>query len=332
MTTVQPDDPPLAGPGELLEVDNDSSYADSTTSSDLTSLASSVTRGLYENGRRYHSFGSSQYAFPNDDAELDRLDMQHAMMTRLLDNKLFWSPISHPRKVLDLGTGTGIWAMDFAELFPAAEVVGTDLSAIQPSWVPPNCKFEIDDAERDWTWPEDTFDYIHNRNFVCSIRDWPRLIEQCYRHAKPGGYVEFQEKHPWIISDDNTLAPDSPLVRWSEHFFLAGDKFGKPPASPRHLKTWMEAAGFVDVEEHVLKLPIGPWPKEQRLKQVGAFERVNMDEGIEGLTLMLFTRALGWSKDEVEVFLAQIRKEVKRKDVHSYYHFYVVYGKKPEKA
>lgn len=82
----------------------------------------------------------------------------------------------------------------------------------------------------------------------------------------------------------------------------------------------MEAAGFVDVEEHVLKLPIGPWPKEQRLKQVGAFERVNMDEGIEGLTLMLFTRALGWSKDEVEVFLAQIRKEVKRKDVHSYYH------------
>ncbi|KAK7715750.1 hypothetical protein SLS57_006755 [Botryosphaeria dothidea] len=313
MTTVQPDHPPLASQGEVLEVDNDSSYAESTTSSDLTSLASSVTRGLYENGRRYHSFGSSQYAFPNDDAELDRLDMQHAMMTRLLDNKLFWSPISHPRKVLDLGTGTGIWAMDFAELFPAAEVVGTDL-------VPPNCKFEIDDAERDWTWPEDTFDYIHNRNFVCSIRDWPRLIGQCYWHAKPGGYVEFQEKHPWIISDDNTLAPDSPLVRWSEHFFSAGDKFGKPPASPRHLKTWMEAAGFVDVEEHVLKLPIGPWPKEQRLKQVGAFERVNMDEGIEGLTLMLFTRALGWSKDEVEVFLAQIRKEVKRKDVHSYYH------------
>lgn len=77
------------------------------SSSDLTSLASDVTRGLYENGRRYHSYGSSQYAFPNDERELDRLDMQHSMMTLLLENKLFWSPLNSPHKVLDLGTGTG---------------------------------------------------------------------------------------------------------------------------------------------------------------------------------------------------------------------------------
>ncbi|GME22855.1 putative tam domain methyltransferase protein [Neofusicoccum parvum] len=266
------------------------------SSSDLTSLASDVTRGLYENGRRYHSYGSSQYAFPNDERELDRLDMQHSMMTLLLENKLFWSPLNSPHKVLDLGTGTGIWAMDFAEMFPSAEVVGTDLSAIQPSWVQPNCKFEIDDAEANWTRPPDYFDFIHNRNFVCSIRDWPRLVEQCYRHTKPGGY------------------------------------FGKSPTSPRHLKGWTEAAGFVDVREHALKLPVGPWARDQRLKKVGLFERVNMDEGIEALTLMLFTRALGWSVDEVQVFLAGVRREVKRKDVHAYYHFYVVYGKKPEDA
>ncbi|EKG16084.1 hypothetical protein MPH_06779 [Macrophomina phaseolina MS6] len=146
------------------------------------------------------------------------------------------------------------------------------------------------------------------------------LLTRLGRHTKPGGYVEFHEKHPWIVSDDGTLAPNSALVRFSEYFFSAGEKFGKPPSSPRYLKSWMEAAGFIDVEEHTLKLPIGPWPKELRMKQVGAFERVNMDEGIEALCLMLFTRALGWTREEVEVFLAQIRKEVKRKDVHSYYH------------
>ena len=84
----------------------------------------------------------------------------------------------------------------------------------------------------------------------------------------------------------------------------------------------MEDAGFVNVEEHILKLPVGPWPKDPRLKKCGMFEMVNMTEGISGLTTMLFTRALGWSREEVEVFLADVRKEAKEKGIHSYYHLY----------
>lgn len=82
----------------------------------------------------------------------------------------------------------------------------------------------------------------------------------------------------------------------------------------------MEEAGFVDVEEHILKLPVGPWPKDQRLKQVGLFESVNMTEGIQGLTIMLFTRCLQWTLAEVELFLMDVRKDVKNKAIHSYYH------------
>ena len=103
------------------------------------------------------------------------------MMSHLLGDRLFWAPIgSEPQKVLDLGTGTGIWAIDFADMFPSADVVGTDLSPIQPEWLPPNLRFEIDDAESSWTWKPESFDYIHNRNFVCAIRDWPRLIQQTF--------------------------------------------------------------------------------------------------------------------------------------------------------
>lgn len=124
-----------------------------------------------------------EYAFPNDEAETDRLDMQHSMMCHLMGDKLFWAPInSSPQKVLDLGTGTGIWAIDFADMFPSAEVIGTDVSAIQPTWVAPNCNFVIDDAEQEWTFQPNSFDYIHNRNFVCSIRDWPRLVNQCFKY------------------------------------------------------------------------------------------------------------------------------------------------------
>lgn len=108
--------------------------------------------------------------------------MQHAMQGHLLGDKLFWAPLdAQCKKVLDIGTGTGIWAIDFADMFPAAEVTGTDISSIQPTWVPPNCSFEIDDAESDWTWKPNTFDYIHNRNFICCIRNWPKLIQQSFK-------------------------------------------------------------------------------------------------------------------------------------------------------
>jgi hypothetical protein len=79
-------------------------------------------------------------------------------------------------------------------------------------------------------------------------------------------------------------------------------------------------AGFVDVEEHVLKLPVGLWPKNKRLKNVGLFEMVNMDEGLEGLSLMLFTRALKWTPEQVQLFLMDVRKDVKNPNIHGYYH------------
>lgn len=91
----------------------------------------------------------------------------------------------------------------------------------------------------------------------------------------------------------------------------------------------MEEAGFVDVHEHVLKLPIGPWAKDKRQKKVGSFELVNMTEGIEGLTMRLYSKALGMSIEEIQVLLVDVRKEATNSKIHSYYHFWVVYGRRP---
>lgn len=77
----------------------------------------------------------------------------------MLDEKLYKAPVpiaengDNQALILDIGTGTGIWAIEMAEMFPKALVIGTDLSPVQPSnrqWIPPNCRFEVDDAEREW--------------------------------------------------------------------------------------------------------------------------------------------------------------------------------------
>lgn len=214
--------------------------------------------------------------------------------------------------------------------FPSADVLGFDLSPIQPSWVPPNCKFEIEDAEKDWTFPKDSFDYIHARNLLGTIRDWPKLIKQCYDHTKPGGWLEWQHKHPLIVSDDDSLPEKSFLQQWSKNFSNACTRFGVPLEATVLLKQRMEAAGFVDVVQCILKLPIGPWPKDKNLKKVGTFELVNMVDGIEGLSIRLFSKALGMTFQEIQLHLIEVRKEAKNSKIHSYYPFYIVFGKKPE--
>lgn len=48
--------------------------------------------------------------------EQDRLDFQHAALTLLLNGNLFLAPLSQvPETVLDVATGTGIWAIEFGE-------------------------------------------------------------------------------------------------------------------------------------------------------------------------------------------------------------------------
>lgn len=96
--------------------------------------------------------------------------------------------------MLDFGTGTGIWAIDFADEFPSASVFDTDLSPIQPGWVPPNFQFWVDDSDSEWTFqPDEKFDFIHGRVMGGSIRDWKILYREIFKHLKPGAWVEIQE-------------------------------------------------------------------------------------------------------------------------------------------
>jgi len=77
------------------------------------------------------------------------------------------------------------------------------------------------------------------------------------------------------------------------------------------------------------KMPVGPWPKDKRLREAGVLNFVGMSDGLTGLSLRVFTKILGWSVEEMEVLLMQVRAEWKKKYIHSYLPIYVVYGQKP---
>ncbi|ODH37371.1 hypothetical protein ACO22_02646 [Paracoccidioides brasiliensis] len=57
------------------------------------------------------------YLLPNDEQENDRLDMHHALIRATLKEKLYLAPIRDaPGRVIDICTGTGIWAIEFGVL------------------------------------------------------------------------------------------------------------------------------------------------------------------------------------------------------------------------
>lgn len=136
--TPQSNPNPIQDSPAILEVDDqepDEAYAtDSDAESAFTaSVTSSIRAYRQENGRTYHAYKEGSYLIPNDELENDRLDFQHAIFLRTLGGKLHVSPIpGDVQNVLDIGTGTGIWAIDFADAYPSARVIGTDLSPIQP--------------------------------------------------------------------------------------------------------------------------------------------------------------------------------------------------------
>lgn len=89
--------------------------------------------------RHQHSVAHANGRKPNDDEEQDRMDLGHHIYRLVLGGDLFLAPIGHKvKRVLDLGTGTGIWAMDFAEYaFPrSSHTISNKAQRISPSRSP----------------------------------------------------------------------------------------------------------------------------------------------------------------------------------------------------
>lgn len=77
------------------------------------SLRTSLYEHSYANGRRYHRYRHGRYPIPNDEQEQSREDMLHTMMLEATDGRLFYAPLGHNvQKIIDLGTGTGLWAIE----------------------------------------------------------------------------------------------------------------------------------------------------------------------------------------------------------------------------
>jgi hypothetical protein len=79
----------------------------------VVSVTPSIAEGISENERRYHSYGEKECPFPNDDAAQVEEILKHKILLQITQKFHFVNiPIDcRKKKLLDIGTGTGIWAI-----------------------------------------------------------------------------------------------------------------------------------------------------------------------------------------------------------------------------
>jgi len=306
-----------------LEVDFTSSTQDNSDANSFTSNLSSThsaTSSVYdfveEHGRTYHRYKQGKYVLPNDIEEQNRLDLQHQWALRLLEGRLYVAPIGKTVKnALDVATGTGIWAIEFAQQHPDATVTGTDLSPIQPDFVPANCRFEIDDAEDEWVFSK-LFDYIHIR-FVMTCFPNPKIvIEHAFKSCTPGGYLEMMDGvFPLHCHDDSLQG--TVLDSWAKGCHEAGVKMGRPWNNAPNYKRWMEEVGFEDVKEKIIESPTNPWPKGKRAKELGMWFNADLQEALSA-SRVLYLKVLQWTPEKVDTFLQEVKSDLMKREIHAY--------------
>ena len=212
--------------------------------------------------------------------------------------------------------------------YPDAEITGVDLSPIQPSWVPFNVKFVVDDVETEWVdAAPDSLDYVHLRHMALTIKDMPRLLAQAYRVLKPGGWIELQDFLYLTHSDDKSKSAD---YRYDEFVRLLREafaKFGFDLHGQQRIEAIVRAAGFAGVADHVYKVPIGAWPLDPVLK-AGLYNKAIVLDFFSAVKAP-FTRGLGWSPADVDAFLVGVRESILDPRIHAYYTLHMVIGQKP---
>ncbi len=108
------------------------------------------------------------------------------------------------------------------------------------------------------------------------------------------------------------------------------EKLGRPLDQVAKYPQWLAEAGFTDIKTESFRWPTNRWPKDKKFKEIGAWALTALDGGLEGLSMAICTRGLGWSQEETLAFCAMVRKDLRDQRIHGYWKIMVTYAKKPE--
>jgi hypothetical protein len=147
-------------------------------------------------------------------------------------------------------------------------VEGCDLSPVQPTFVPPNLYFYIDDMS--YLDPSyRNYDFVHIRGLNGCFQDWGIFYKSILEALSPGGWVEQMELDLKLFLNETALPDDDPFIKLQKSLFEASKVTGRSLDVCDKVYDDLVQAGFSEVARRTFRCPIGPWARAKRLKELG---------------------------------------------------------------
>ncbi|KAJ6588718.1 S-adenosyl-L-methionine-dependent methyltransferase, partial [Mycena capillaripes] len=146
-----------------------------------------------------------------------RLDEVHFAIREYLNGKISFAPIMSPTRILELGCGSGAWAIDAANDFPNAEIVAADLfPTLQDISLPENINFQLVDVTQKFPFEENSFDLVHARLLLMHVPNAKEVIERATRLVKPGGWLVLEDLNVCSLIQSGGSTVSRVMSSWAE--------------------------------------------------------------------------------------------------------------------
>jgi len=291
---------------------------------------------------RFLNKTNERYMLPADASEHQRLDLQSQSLFLALGSKL-WHPkaedyvrvVLERREgneaplILDIGTGSGKWAVDFAHQFPHCQVIGLDLVPVTRDVreIPSNCKFEIGDANLPFDRFHGKVSVVHARSINVGIKDEIMFMNEVARMLVPGGVFLRGDGDTQLYSDSFTALPEcnpgEPGFSWVQKvLFYARNvviaRGIKPSAAGRAAKLLSEIPQFTNVGSDSVYVPLGGWVKGDNLELQESGKLMAEDVMMMPKAMRPQLLSAGMPEETVDNIIQNAEAEVQGQSLHLY--------------
>jgi hypothetical protein len=125
-----------------------------------------------------------------------------------------------------------------------------------------------------------------------------------------GGWIEQIEVEINALCDDSSALSNSKVKEFCTFTKQIGIASGRDLYISKSMKELIEQAGFVNVQERKLKLPLGSWATDPKLKDIGRFHERFYKTGLQGWLLQICTRTLGVSGQSSDRRIRLLTREI----------------------